>query len=481
MKSGETGLAMRNAAFGMLALGCRFAGNMVIFIVIARLPGIGTAEFGQLTYGFSLATLFVMLSQFGLAPLVIRNIAADASLLPGYANSVLSLRIALSLAGAAAMALYLASIGMETQGLQVCCIIALALSIGAFSTDIQALFQGREKMHLELLGIVTENLLLLLMGLAAYFFQPNIVKVAFIFLISKSVALLFNYSLCGRLLLRLRPHLNFREWKEMLKEAAPFAITSILAAGVVQIDTVLMRELIPGDSEAAVGMYQAAVRLFLIPMLLPEIILKVFLPQLSRMHGLFGSGLVRDLGRVNNVLLTLGLLIGIVTLFRGQDLIRAIYGEAYAGAGPILQILGISIIMRFGAAYSLYFTIRNRIWFRVYSALLALVTLVIADWVLIPKYGPIGAAYASVIAHAVYWVPYLIAIFMAERTISLGWNFVRAAGASALLAAFLYGTSDLSIFYMMPIYGVSVLAAVFATMPGGDRIRIVSQFQSKVS
>jgi O-antigen/teichoic acid export membrane protein len=238
-----------------------------------------------------------------------------------------------------------------------------------------------------------------------------------------------------------------------------------------------MRELIQVDSEAAVGMYQTAVRLFLIPMMLPDIVLKVFLPQFSRVHGRSGDGLMRDLKRVNHVLLTLGLLIGIVTVFRGGDLIRLFYGSGYDAAGPILQILGLSLAMRFGTAYNLYFTIRNRIWFRVFSALLALFAVVVLDWMLIPRYGALGAAYASVIAHVVYWIPYLLALFKEERTIALGWNATKAAGMGLLLVAFLAATANLHLAYMLPIYAMLCLLAAYASMQIEDRARVRTQFQ----
>ena len=480
-KSGNTTLAIRNSTFGLLSLGCRLVGNMAVFIVIARLPGIGASEFGQLTYAAALTALFVMLSQFGLLPLLVRDIAADHSRLTSYARSALSLRIVLSLLGLAVMALYVQKINMTGQARLVCYIIAAAFYIGSFSADLQALFQGRERMHLELFGIVTENVLLLVLALLAFLFHPTIVQVACIFLLAKSAALVFNYLICGRFLLWMYPRVDIGLWKRMLVEATPFALAGIIAMGVVQIDTVLMRELAPGDSESVVGLYQAAIRLFLVPMLLPQIVLKVFLPQLSRMHGRQGRGLTRDLGRVNHILLTLGLLIGLVTVFRGSDLIRLFYGGKYADAGPLLQILGITIMMRFGAAYNLYFTIRNRIWFRVFSALLALTAIVTYDCILIPRYGPIGAAYASVLAHIVYWIPYLIALYMAERTLALGWKFFRAAGAACLLITILYLTSELHVLYMLPIYTLLVLAATFWTMPQEVRDRIRSQFNFKGS
>lgn len=470
----NTRLAIRNSAFSLLSLVARFVGNTAIFVVIARLPGIDVSDFGQLTYAVALASLFIMFSQFGLLPLLVRDVAANRSLLTKLTPSIFSLRIALSLVGLSLMFTYVHLTDMDNQALLVCLIMAIALYVGSFSTDIQALFQSQERMHLEMLGTIFENGILLTIAILAFFYHPDIIQISYIFLIVKSVTFIVNYVICGRTIIWIIPKVDFAHWLKLISKATPFAVMAVVAAGIVLLDTVLLRELAPGDADSAVGIYQAAVRLFLIPMLLPAIVLKVFLPQFSRMHGQRGSGLVRDLGRVNHILLTLGLLIGLVTVFRGSDLILLLYGEKYANAGPLLQVFGVVIIMRFGAAYNLYFTIRDRLWFRMLSAILALVSIVLFDYLLIPKYGVMGAAYASIIAHSIFWTCYLVALYLAERTLALGWRFFRAISAGIVLAIILYFTSEIHILFMLPLYAALCLLGAYATMHYEDRNRIRS-------
>jgi PST family polysaccharide transporter len=470
---------MVNSAFSLLSLFCRLLGSSLVFIVIARLPGITVGDFGQLTYATALTGLFILASQFGFAPLIVRDVAADASLLQSHARCMFALRIIFSAVGLGLLAAYIHWIDMSGQGRMICGIIGVAFYLGSFSIDIQVLFQSQERLHLELVGIAIENALLVALVIPAYYLNFDAIGVACIFLITKSVALLANYVLCGRYLIWLCPAFQWTVWKKLLKDGAPFAIAAVLALGIVQFDTILLRELSPGNPEESVGIYQAAVRLFLVPMLLPQIVLKVFLPQLSRMHGQSGHRLASDLGRVNHVLLTLGVLIGIVTYFRGQDIVTLFYGSKLAAAGPLLKLMGVTIVMRFGAAYNLYFTIRDRAWFRVGTSLIGLLAVVVLDAILIPKYGPMGAAYASIAAHVIYWLPYLAAMFAAERSVLLGWRILRAAVAGAAIAAILQATAPLSLIYMLPVYGALVLVAVFCTLPAAERGGILSQLHLK--
>lgn len=468
-------LAARNAAFSLLSLVARMVGNVVVFLMIARLPGIGTSDFGQLTYAVALASLFVLISQFGLVPLMIRDVASNHSLVGDFVRSVFGLRLLLSALGYLGLVICVHFLGLSEQGRLVCYVMGLALYIGSISIDIQAVFQSQERMNLELPGIFLENGLLLVSTLLAYILEPDIVWIASIFLIAKFSALLLNYAMCARKIIWLVPRFDLVIWRRLSKAAVPFVLSGLIAAGIVQIDTILLHALSSPHGDATVGIYQAAMRLFLLPMLIPEIFIKVFLPQLSRMHGAKGLDLVRDLGRINHMLLTAGLLIGLVTMFRSEDLIHLIYGDRYVDAGEILQVLGLSIMLRFGAAYNLYFTLRNRVWLRVWSALAALASAIILNMIFIPRYGALGAAYASVLAHIVYWIPYLVAIFVTEKSMRLGWRPVPALVAAGLVALMLYSTNSLPLIAMLPIYTVACGLGVLLTMPSMDRVRIKDQ------
>jgi O-antigen/teichoic acid export membrane protein len=457
-----------------LGLSCRLAGNVAVFVVIARLPGITPQEFGQITYAVALAALFVLLAQFGLPTLIIREVAANKDHLKSLSRSAFTLRLLLSLVAFALLLAYLCLIGMEGQAATICIVMALALFIGALSVDLQAIFQSQEKMHFELIGVVIENVLLFGLAVLSFLFHPNAVQVAAIFLIAKTAAFVVNYVMCARHLLVMTPAWDKKDAQKLLAGSAPFAIASVLAAGVTQIDTVLLRELIEIEPEAAVGLYQAAIRLFLIPMLLPEIIMKVFLPMLARLHGSTGVGLVADLAKINNLLLTTGLLIGLLVLFRGGDLVLVIYGDEYGQAGLLLQLLGLTIMMRFGAAYNLYFTIRDRVWFRVACAALALAALVVLDFLLIPRFGAIGAVYASILAHIVYWVPYLLAMKRAEGAALLGWKWQYALPIALLFGAYLSFTAQISVaVYLLPFDVLLGFLCVLITLPRELRDRII--------
>jgi O-antigen/teichoic acid export membrane protein len=472
------GNAIRNCLFSAASIGCRLLGNLVVFVIIARLPAVQTEDFGQLTFAISLVSCFVMASQYGLAPLFIRNAAAEPEQFHLYIQNVLGLRLGLTCLSSCALWGYVNSASLDAQTKLICYVMAGALYLGSFSADLQAAFQSKEKMQFETLGIFAENTALVTLILTAFIFKFDIVEVAFLFLISKSLSLIINYTLAVRCCGWIYPKLAVGVARKLMNDATPFALAGLVSFGIVQVDTLLLQQLSPGNPYDEVGIYQAASRFFLVPLLIPEIALKVFLPQLARLHGaskLPNSRLAVDLGRLNHLLMTLGLLIGLVTFFRGKDIVSEAYGAKYHEAGALLELLGITVAMRFGAAFNLYFTLGNRIWFRFFSSLWGLVAIVSLNILLIPRYGARGCVYASIIGTAIYWIPWLIAIFKLEGSAVLGWRYRQAVSAAVALGLFAHITADFQVLLMLPLYAGLCLVLAVVTMKNSDRQLVINQ------
>ncbi|NLZ45547.1 MAG: hypothetical protein GX896_02530 [Clostridiales bacterium] len=133
-------------------------------------------------------------------------------------------------------------------------------------------------------------------------------------------------------------------------------------------------------------------------------------------------------------------------------------------------------MMRFGAAYNLYFTIRNRVWFRVCSGLVGLAAVIFFNVLFIPKFGAMGVAYASILSHIIYWIPWFIAMYKSEGNILLGWRVSSAITAGVILIAVLYVTSRIPLLYMLPVYTIIVFTLTFYTMSLSERSMILSRY-----
>jgi O-antigen/teichoic acid export membrane protein len=199
----------------------------------------------------------------------------------------------------------------------------------------------------------------------------------------------------------------------------------------------------------------------LIPTILATVVTRVFLPQLARIGQLKSENTQTHLQYLNNILLNIGVLAGLFFYFRAENLTVLAYGQPYRDAAELVALLAITLSLRFGAAYNLYFTLRDMVWLRVLFAIVALTTLITANYLLIPTYGALGAVYASVVTHLVYWIPILVAMRFFEGQALLGWRWLYTLSIAGGYATFLYLSQTLSI-WLVSILSVPFTVAVLA-------------------
>jgi PST family polysaccharide transporter len=90
----------------------------------------------------------------------------------------------------------------------------------------------------------------------------------------------------------------------------------------------------------------------------------------------------------------------VVPLFIASNwLIELVYGKAYEGAGPLLAVYVLSgIFVMIGHAREYWIATENLMRFSLYSSIVGAVINILLNLILIPKFGPIGAAYATLSA-----------------------------------------------------------------------------------
>jgi PST family polysaccharide transporter len=83
-------------------------------------------------------------------------------------------------------------------------------------------------------------------------------------------------------------------------------------------------------------------------------------------------------------------------------IIRVLFGPAYAEAGPVLAVYAWTLLFIFvGVARGQHLLNERQTQFPLWYSLLGLVVNILCCWMLIPAYGPMGAAAASVASQVV--------------------------------------------------------------------------------
>jgi O-antigen/teichoic acid export membrane protein len=118
-------------------------------------------------------------------------------------------------------------------------------------------------------------------------------------------------------------------------------------------------------------------------------------------------------------------------LFPGHVLSVA-YGRAYLEAAGVIRILGAVLILRFfGSVYGVLLTVSGRQTLRAVATLLTLVGLCVADLLVIPHFGILGASYVLLAAHIVLSVTYVLFTRIEHGTTFLIPQYGRASRPQA--------------------------------------------------
>ena len=219
-----------------------------------------------------------------------------------------------------------------------------------------------------------------------------------------------------------RPRLNFNWTKSEFKTY--FGYTSLGYGNMFskffnkRLDVYFVQYL---SGSVSLGLYGVATTLtnFLLDFVQP--LNQVIIPYLTTMNR---DETVNTYPVYLRILTTIIIVPVIVLIAFASPIVNLIYGSAFSPAISALQVISIAIIFAYLRNYfSSYNNAKDRIRFNLLANVTALIVTIALDIVLIPKYGILGAAYATLAAYA-------ISCFIVGRTVK---KHLQISWASLLL------------------------------------------------
>ncbi len=421
-------LAVTNLSFASLAITTQLFGTSIIFFVIARMSNIDMADFGRLTYAFTLSQLTVLFFEYGLGPYVAKQIAGHSGKDRSIERNAYGLHLGLMIIGFGLYLVLVRTLDLSNTLTEVCDWIGASVFLTSSMRFLYAYHQGKERHQSEFVSTLLEISIQISIIIYLFLAEATLTQVAHWYFFGRLLAWALAYVVLGVSDGWLQPGFDRNYWQVTLRRALPFNLTFVAAFAITSVDTLMLQYFAAEDAEKLVGLYQAALRLILIPTILATVVTRVFLPQLTRM----GTESNRHLVSLNNLLIVVGVLAAIFFYFQAEALVLLAYGPAFVEVATLVAPLAITLSLRFGAAFNLYFTLSDQMWFRFGFALVALSCLVLLNYLLIPIYGVMGTVYASIVTHVVYWLPVFVAMAYNKQPIFLGLRWLYLTIVAAL-------------------------------------------------
>lgn len=195
----------------------------------------------------------------------------------------------------------------------------------------------------------------------------------------------------------LRP--NLRQITHLFKTAAPLGFSSALVVMYYRLDVPILGLL---ANSVQVAMYSNAYRFLDMLALVPASLGAIALPQMSalRRHGL--AVVANYCQRYLEIAIILGSLLGMLLSFTAPHLLDLLYGRRYDAATPVLQVLAWAGAATFLTnALSPIAIVLQRSRAMIIIAASGLVVNLAINIVLIPQFGALASAYATLVTEIV--------------------------------------------------------------------------------
>lgn len=385
-------------------------GEKILRMIVGLFVGIwvarylGPEQFGLFSYAQSFVGLFSAIATLGLDGIVVRELVKDET----RKNELIGAAFWLKLIGAFAVLVILALAVNFTSNDQytniLVFIIASATIFQSFNV-IDIYFQSKVMSKY----VVYANIISLLVS--------SMLKIVLILndapLIAFAWTVLFDSFVlaCGFIYFFLKTNnkytntpitisnLTFKKSTAvaLLKDSWPLILSGIVISIYMKIDQVMIKEML--DSEA-VGQYSAAVRLSEAWYFIPTVIASSLFPAIINAKKVSEELYYARLQKLYNLMVWIGIAIALPMTFLSDWVVNLLYGQQYNEAGSVLMIhIWSGIFIFLGVASAKWFINENLQHLALIRTLTGATLNVILNYYLIPIYGVVGSAWATLISY----------------------------------------------------------------------------------
>jgi polysaccharide transporter, PST family len=375
----------------------RMGASLIVGVWVARY--LGVQQYGIFNYAFAFVALFGSFANLGLDSIVVRDIVRQPSNKEKILGTTFRLRL---LGGLLTSFLAVASIFVfrhnDNLTLSLVSILSFAGTLQAFDT-IDLWFQSQVKSKYVVIAKNAAFFITTLLKVLLIQIKAPLVAFAWVGLAESglsAVGMIVAYKIAGYSLKHWG--WNFSIAKNLLRESWSLILSGFTIMIYMKIDQIMLGEMI-GDQ--AVGLYSAATRISEVWYFIPTAISSSLSPSIYVAKDESESSYSQKMSKLMRLMVAISIAIALPMSFLSGNIINILFGSSYAEAAEILKIhIWASLFVFMGVATSPWFVAEGLTHLSFRRTFMGAVTNCILNLLLIPKYGGVGAAVATVISQA---------------------------------------------------------------------------------
>jgi len=366
--------------------------SFAYFSIIARM--LGPERLGTYLFALSFAAFFSLVVDVGFVPMVIRTFAQKTEDQERRFRLFLGIRISCAVAGAALLFVSGLALGYDSTLLVLIGIASIIMLLDAFTAFFYALFRSLQNLWYESIGTAVFQTLIFCAGLIAVNRTNDLRVLLFVILLGSVWHIAYSGFLVARKagFSSLIPIFSYSDSITWLYKAVPF----FLAAGFIKayntIDTILIKNI---SGNEAVGLYSIPAKVvFTFPFVALAITAAVY-PAMSNYAINSRERLQHTFTRTLELLLAISLPIAVGIYLLANEIISRIWPEFTASIAGLQILIWAVIFLYIEYPFGSLLNATGNERRNTINRGIQLTFFVALNLILIPLYGWIGAAYAS--------------------------------------------------------------------------------------
>ncbi len=453
---------LKNTSYLTLAFVLQKILSFLYFIYIAR--SIGPVDLGLYDPIKSLIPILLILIDFSLSVVLVREIARAPERVEEYLGSVLGIKAVFAFVVILGMGLFTNFSGYSVLIKTVLYLDAIIVILDTFTLTFFAVFRGLQNMKYEAIGMIGTQILTIIFGVTGLQLNWGLRALFVAVIIGSIFNFIFSFLMVRRKIkIRIRLSWNKKIIKSFLKIAVPFAIAAMFVKIYTYTDRYL---LLLFSGRGAVGWYVTAHKLTYALEFIPSAFAASIFPAMSSFFIYDRSQLARTFTRASRYLLIIAVPISLGVLVLADKIVLTLYGLDFETSIFPLRILMIGLLVIFlnfpvGAFLNACnLQIKNTINMGITVAINVALNLI-----LIPQYSFNGAAIAALVSGIVLFLLGLrwVGSVVQYDKIYLLRALAKTVLAGGVMAGLLWLLKDaITFIILIPVGAICYFAVLYA-------------------
>lgn len=394
---------LKNIGYSLLTYSAKILSGSVVFLILAKI--LSVSDFGLLSFGISLCGILTVFSEFGFSLMAQRDIPQNRFELNKYVFNVFLHKFFFCFL-ALIFGVFYSFYFFKSNNTIVGIIFTLNAILTSLIMFLLAVFRSKNYFKEETNSSIYYFLAIILLLVIYYKFKLDVIGLSFGLLIARVIQL----AILGKRYLAKYGNANFHYCKSiqlyLYKNSYSFGFQNIIGIFYLTIDSQLIAYY---SGNKALALYQSIFNIVLILLSFTDLLGNVFLPYLAKSFSLEREVFIEKSKTINKSIFVIGIGMFVSLNLFGESLLQVFFKDKYNEAFNIILPLSCVMFFRvFCLVYAFALTISDNQNIRVIIVMISLFVNLILNFLIVPKFSYIGAAYVSMVTHIILAVLYLL-------------------------------------------------------------------------